>query len=80
MIKVAVIGGSGYTGAELLRLLSQHPRVKLTAVSPQGKEAVIGILARGLFSVKGVLPDSWCVSPRRRHWTLPWSRESTRPP
>ena len=35
MIKVAVIGGSGYTGAELLRLLSQHPRVKLTAVTSE---------------------------------------------
>ncbi len=35
MIKVAVVGGSGYTGAELIRLLSQHPRVRLTAVTSE---------------------------------------------
>ena len=29
---VAVIGASGYTGSELLRLLSLHPRVRLTQV------------------------------------------------
>jgi N-acetyl-gamma-glutamyl-phosphate reductase len=31
MVKVAVIGASGYTGGELLRLLCLHPRIKLTA-------------------------------------------------
>jgi N-acetyl-gamma-glutamyl-phosphate reductase len=25
-IKVGIVGGTGYTGVELLRLLSQHPR------------------------------------------------------
>lgn len=34
-IRVAVAGGSGYTGAELLRLLSQHPHVQLTAVTSE---------------------------------------------
>ncbi len=29
MIRVGVIGGSGYTGAELLRLLAQHPEFQL---------------------------------------------------
>ena len=29
MIKVAIIGASGYTGAELLRLLVRHPEVQL---------------------------------------------------
>ena len=29
MIKVAVIGASGYTGAELLRLLTHHPEVEI---------------------------------------------------
>ncbi len=33
MVKVAVIGGSGYTGLELLRLLARHPAVVLTAVT-----------------------------------------------
>ena len=31
-IRVAVIGASGYTGAELLRLLSLHPQITLTEV------------------------------------------------
>jgi N-acetyl-gamma-glutamyl-phosphate reductase len=33
MISTAVVGASGYTGQELLRLLIQHPRVGLTAVT-----------------------------------------------
>lgn len=32
MIKVAVIGARGYTGAELLPLLRRHPEIELTAV------------------------------------------------
>lgn len=32
MINAAVIGGSGYTGLELIRLLVQHPAVNLTAI------------------------------------------------
>lgn len=35
MLKVAIIGGSGYTGSELLRLLEQHPSVKITAVTSE---------------------------------------------
>lgn len=33
MIRVGVVGGSGYTGAELLRLLLAHPRVELVCVT-----------------------------------------------
>ena len=32
-LKIAVIGATGYTGVELLRLLQQHPQVKLCYVS-----------------------------------------------
>ncbi|HEY4485491.1 MAG TPA: N-acetyl-gamma-glutamyl-phosphate reductase [Nitrospiria bacterium] len=35
MLKVAVIGASGYTGGELLRLLSLHPKVKITAATSE---------------------------------------------
>jgi N-acetyl-gamma-glutamyl-phosphate reductase len=35
MIKVAICGGSGYTGAELLRILSAHPHVEITAVTSE---------------------------------------------
>src|SRR6059036_623392 len=33
MKKVAIVGASGYSGEELVRLLLQHPRVELTAVT-----------------------------------------------
>ncbi len=33
MIKVGIVGGTGYTGVELLRLLAQHPEVELTAIT-----------------------------------------------
>lgn len=33
MIKVGIVGGAGYTGVELLRLLAQHPQVELKAIT-----------------------------------------------
>jgi len=33
VIKVGIVGGTGYTGVELLRLLAQHPEVELKAVT-----------------------------------------------
>jgi N-acetyl-gamma-glutamyl-phosphate reductase len=38
MIKVGIVGGTGYTGVELLRLLTQHPDVELRAITSR-KEA-----------------------------------------
>lgn len=38
MIKVGIVGGTGYTGVELLRLLARHSGVKLQAVTSR-KEA-----------------------------------------
>jgi len=38
MIKVGIVGGTGYTGVELLRLLAQHPQVQLVAITSR-KEA-----------------------------------------
>lgn len=35
MLKVAICGGSGYTGAELLRLLKKHPRAKVVAATSE---------------------------------------------
>jgi len=35
MIKVAIIGASGYTGCELMRLSVQHPHIELVAVSSE---------------------------------------------
>ena len=33
MIKVGIVGGTGYTGVELLRLLAAHPQVELLAIT-----------------------------------------------
>lgn len=33
MIKVGIVGGTGYTGVELLRILVQHPKVKLKVIT-----------------------------------------------
>jgi N-acetyl-gamma-glutamyl-phosphate reductase len=33
MVRVGIIGASGYTGAELVRILSGHPQVRLTAIT-----------------------------------------------
>ena len=41
MIKVGIVGGTGYTGAELLRLLSQHPDVEILAVTSRSKQGVL---------------------------------------
>ncbi|MGI9274106.1 MAG: N-acetyl-gamma-glutamyl-phosphate reductase [Endozoicomonas sp.] len=38
MIKVGIVGGTGYTGAELLRLLAVHPDVEVTVITSR-KEA-----------------------------------------
>jgi N-acetyl-gamma-glutamyl-phosphate reductase len=38
MIKVGIVGGTGYTGVELLRLLARHPKAELRAITSR-KEA-----------------------------------------
>lgn len=35
-VKVGIVGGTGYTGVELLRLLAVHPHVKLTVITSRG--------------------------------------------
>ena len=37
MIKVGIIGGTGYTGVELLRLLALHPDVELSVITSRGE-------------------------------------------
>jgi N-acetyl-gamma-glutamyl-phosphate reductase len=38
MVKVGIVGGTGYTGVELLRILAQHPQAQLVAITSR-KEA-----------------------------------------
>jgi len=37
MIKAGIVGGTGYTGVELLRLLVGHPEVELTAITSRSE-------------------------------------------
>ncbi|MDM7321934.1 MAG: N-acetyl-gamma-glutamyl-phosphate reductase [Gammaproteobacteria bacterium] len=36
MIRVGIVGGTGYTGVELLRILALHPEVELVAITSRG--------------------------------------------
>ena len=38
MIKAGIIGGTGYTGVELLRLLVQHPRAEVVTISSRSEK------------------------------------------
>jgi N-acetyl-gamma-glutamyl-phosphate reductase len=40
MIKAGIVGGTGYTGVELLRLLAAHPNVELTVITSRGEKGV----------------------------------------
>lgn len=40
MIKVGVVGGTGYTGVELLRLLAVHPEVSLQVITSRSEAGV----------------------------------------
>ena len=40
MIKVGIVGGTGYTGVELLRLLAAHPNVELTAITSRKEDGL----------------------------------------
>lgn len=42
IIKVGIVGGTGYTGVELLRLLAQHPNCELHVITSR-KEAGTGV-------------------------------------
>lgn len=62
MIKVGIVGGTGYTGVELLRLLARHPDVKLAAITSRGEAgtAVADMFPslRGAVSLKFSDPQS----------------------
>ena len=59
MIKAGIVGGTGYTGVELLRLLAQHPQVELAAITSR-KEA--GTAVSALFpSLRGRVSLSFCA-------------------
>jgi N-acetyl-gamma-glutamyl-phosphate reductase len=60
-IRVGVVGGTGYTGAELLRLLCGHPRARLQLITSRADAgtAVADMFPnlRGLLDLKFAAPD-----------------------
>ena len=80
MIKVGIVGGTGYTGVELLRLLVQHPQVEVAAITSR-QEAGMAVDAlfpclRGRVDARVLDPAgaptsraaTACSSPRRTAW------------
>lgn len=53
LTRVAIVGATGYTGAELLRLLLQHPFVRVTEIVGHGKAGLP--IASVLPSMAGIL-------------------------
>ncbi|MBI2894907.1 MAG: N-acetyl-gamma-glutamyl-phosphate reductase [Deltaproteobacteria bacterium] len=53
MIRVAIVGATGYTGAELLRLLLSHPEVEVTHLAAHGRAGMR--LSEALPSLSGLL-------------------------
>lgn len=39
-IKVGIVGGTGYTGSELLRLLARHPQAHVVAITSRGEAGI----------------------------------------
>jgi len=37
MLKVGIVGGTGYTGAELLRILTRHPEAEIAVITSRGE-------------------------------------------
>ena len=40
MIKIGIVGGTGYTGVELLRILARHPQAQLVAITSRKETGV----------------------------------------
>lgn len=40
MIRVGIVGGTGYTGVELLRILASHPQVRVEVITSRSEEGV----------------------------------------
>ena len=60
MIKVGVVGGTGYTGVELLRLVAQHPNARLQSITSR-KEA--GMPVAEMFpNLRGRVDLAFCES------------------
>lgn len=62
MIRVGIVGGTGYTGVELLRILALHPGVEVTAVTSRADAGQrvdqLYPSLRGLYALQFTLPEA----------------------
>ncbi len=59
MIKVGIVGGTGYTGAELLRLLVNHSQVEIAQITSRGED---GVRVADLFpNLRGYMDLEFCT-------------------
>ena len=60
-INISIVGGSGYTGIELLRLLSQHPHINIQQITSRGDKgrpvSAVYPSLRGFITQEFVNPD-----------------------
>lgn len=61
MIKVGIVGGTGYTGVELLRLLASHPKAEVSMITSRAEEGkpVIDLFP----SLRGFYDDLFFTNP-----------------
>src|SRR6266850_2332256 len=57
MIKVGIVGGTGYTGIELLRILARHPQAELVAITSRKEAGVRVVDLSADFRIKN--PVEW---------------------
>ena len=61
MIKVGIVGGTGYTGVELLRLLANHPEAVVEVITSRSEEGIsvadMYPNLRGIYDLKFSVPD-----------------------
>ena len=61
MVKVGIVGGTGYTGVELLRLLANHSQVKVEVITSRSEEGVrvddMYPNLRGHYDLRFSIPD-----------------------
>ena len=59
MIKVGIVGGTGYTGVELLRLLAAHPHVQLSVITSRKED---GLAVADMYpSLRGRVSLAFCT-------------------
>ncbi|NPA72960.1 MAG: N-acetyl-gamma-glutamyl-phosphate reductase [Gammaproteobacteria bacterium] len=61
-VKIGIVGGTGYTGVELLRTLANHPFAEVTMITSRSEEGVAVAdmypNLRGIYNLKFSVPDA----------------------